>query len=166
MPSWYLGRIRYQQPIDDTNVGTRNEEMFKQKTVTESYLIDAVSYTDAEARLYRVVADNTPEFTVTALRPMTVHDVFHLDGGDNWYKAKAVYTTEDEKSGKEKKVTNVMLVNAATLRDAHDRLEQGLRQMLVPYEITELTLTPILEVVPVDPDEIPANLKPVAAEAE
>ncbi len=163
MPTWYLGRIRYQQPIDDATVGTRNEELIKLKAVTESYLIDAVSYTDAEARLYRTVADNTPEFDITTLRPMTVHDVFQTEGGDHWYKGKVYYVTEDERSGREKKVNQVMLVNADSLKQGFERLEYALRTMLTPYTITEIALTPILDVVPYEAiaDEIPANLKPL-----
>ena len=62
MPNWFLGKIRYQQALDDSFVGTRNEEFIKQKTVTEAYLVDAVSYTDAEARLYQYIPPKTPDF--------------------------------------------------------------------------------------------------------
>ena len=89
MPSWYLGKIRYQQPIDEMAIGTRNESLIKQKTVTEAYLIDAVSYTDAEARLYGIVADNTPDFQITGLSPMRLSDVFHLETGEKWYQMQS-----------------------------------------------------------------------------
>lgn len=164
MPSWYLGKIRYQQPIDEMAIGTRNESLIKQKTVSESYLIDAVSYTDAEARLYRVVADNTPDFQITGLRPMQLSDVFHIETGDKWYKCKVVYNTEDERTGKEKKVVNVMLINAETVKEAYDRIQESLKTMLMPFDITDVNLTPILEVVPYEEsqDGIPTNLRPLS----
>lgn len=165
MPSWFIGKIRYQQ-TDDAPVDTRKDgsgELPKLKTINETYLIDAVSYTDAEARLYRIVADNTPDFQITAIRPMRLSDVFHIGTEEKWYKCKTFYMTEDERSGKEKKVVNMMLVNASSVRQAHERLEESLRTMLVPFEITDINLTPILEVVPYDDsaDERPANLRPL-----
>ncbi|CCH01816.1 hypothetical protein FAES_3809 [Fibrella aestuarina BUZ 2] len=173
MPTWFIGKIRYQQTDDSVAVDTQKDgspEAPKLKTINETYLLDAVSYTDAEARLYRVVADNTPEFEITAIRPMRLSDVFHIEGGDNWYKCKTYYMTEDDK-GRQKKVVSNMLINGANLREAHQRLADNLSTMLVPVEITDINLTPILEVVPYDAlePEIPANLKPLAqvqAEAE
>lgn len=164
MPSWYLGKIRYQQPLDELAVGTNNESLQKQKTVSESYLIDAVSYTDAESRLYGIVADNTPDFQITGLRPMRLSDVFHLETGEKWYKCKVVYTTEDERSGKEKKVVNVMLINAETVKEAYERIQESLKTMLVPFDITDVNLTPILEVVPYEElhEELPPNLRPLS----
>lgn len=166
MPTWFIGKIRYQQTDDSAAVDTRNEgsaEAPKLKTINETYLIDAVSYTDAEARLYRIVADNTPDFEITAIRPMRLSDVFHIEGGDNWYKCKTYYMTEDDK-GRAKKVLNTMLINGSNLREAHQRLVDNLSSMLVPVEITDINLTPILEVVPHDAVEfeIPSNLKPLA----
>ena len=104
MPNWFLGKIRYQQPIDDSNVGSRNEEFIKQKTVTEAYLVDAVSYTDAEARLYQEIAANTPDFEITNISRMKLADVFYSEeGGEVWFKVKAMFITDDEKTGKQKK---------------------------------------------------------------
>lgn len=165
MPSWFIGKIRYQKTDDSVAVDTKNEgspEAPKQKTINETYLIDAVSYTDAEARLYRIVADNTPEFEITAIRPQRFSDVFHIEGGDNWYKCKTFYITEDDK-GRAKKVLSTMLINGSSLREAHQRLIDNLSTMLVPVEITDINLTPILEVVPYEAleTELPANFKPV-----
>ena len=173
MPSWFIGKIRYQKIDDSAAVDTRKDgapEAPKQKTINETYLIDAVSYTDAESRLYRIVADNTPDFEVTAIRPMRLSDVFHIEGGDNWYKCKTYYMTEDDK-GNQKKIVSNMLINGSSIRDALQRLTDNLSTMLVPVEITDINLTPILEVVPYDAldADVPANLKPlaqVAAEAE
>ncbi|MBO0947341.1 DUF4494 domain-containing protein [Fibrella forsythiae] len=150
MPTWFIGSIRYQQQDDSVAVDTRKgADAPRLKTIKESYLIDAVSYTDAEARLYRIVADNTPDFEIVSIRPMRLSDVFHIEGGDNWYKVKGFYMTETAK-GVAKKVNNVMLINAASLKEAHERITEQLSSMLVPVEITDINLTPILEVVPHD----------------
>ena len=147
MPNWFCGKIRYQQPIDSATVGTRNEEFIKQKTVTEAYLVDAVSYTDAEARLYQEIAANTPDFEIVGIVPMSLADIFSEEGaGETWYKVKAMFITDDEKTGKEKKTPSVMLVNAETVKQAYDRVEQGLRTTLSPFEITDVNTTKILDI--------------------
>ncbi len=155
MPTWFYGAIKFQQIDDSTAVDTRKDgstELPKMTTKTEAYLFDAVSYTDAEARLYAHIADNTPDFEISALRPMRLSDVFENETGDNWYKCKTQYWTEDDK-GRPKKVTSLMLINASNLREANTRLEAELSTMLVKIEITDINLTPILEVVTYEKEE-------------
>jgi Domain of unknown function (DUF4494) len=155
MPTWYLGKIRHQQ----------EQENGALKTFNEAYLLDAVSYTDAEARLYKIGEELHREFNVMAISRLRLADVFFIEeGGDNWFKCKVVYTTLDEKSGKEKKVVQQMLVNAENPKQAYERIERSLSTMLIPFDITDVNLTPILEVYPYEaPEEqIPANFKPLS----
>lgn len=161
MPNWFLGRIRYQEQLDDSNVGSRNQEFAKQKTVTEEYLFDAVTYTDAEARLYQEVAANTPDFEVTNLARMKLADVFETEGGgETWYKVKALFITDDAKTGKQKKTPSVMLANAHTPKDAYEIVEQNLKSALDPFEITDVNTTKILEIYPYD-ENAGRNLTPI-----
>ncbi|PRY29789.1 uncharacterized protein DUF4494 [Spirosoma oryzae] len=149
MPNWFLGKIRYQQPVDDATVGTRNEEFAKQKNVTEAYLIDAVSYTDAETRLYEEVAANTPEFEIVGITRMKLADVLQVeDGGDVWYKVKAVFITESEKTGKQKRHATAILINALTPKQAYELVEASLKSSLDPFEITDVNVTKILDIFP------------------
>ncbi len=160
MPSWYLGKIKYQQ----------EQENGALKTISEAYLVDAVSYTDAEARIYRIVADNTPDFQISSLTKMKLSDVFHFEdeGGEKWFKCKTFYVSIDDSSGtaKEKKIVSYMLVNADSPKQAIERIEKSLATMLIPYEITDVNLTPILEVYPYSPEDeaqqVPAGFRPLA----
>lgn len=162
MPNWFLGKIRYQQPIDDATVGTRNEEFIKQKNVTEAYLVDAVSYTDAEGRLYQEIAANTPEFEITNISRMKLADVLMIeDGGETWFKVKALFIMDDEKTGKQKKTPSVMLVNAETPKQAYERVEASLKSSLDPFEITDVNITKILDIFPYNEEE-QRNLRPLA----
>jgi len=167
MPNWFLGKIRFQQPIDDATVGTRNEEFIKQKTVTEAYLVDAVSYTDAEARLYQEIAANHPDFEITDISRMKLADVFFSEDGRNagagdiWFKVKAMYVTEDEKTGKQKKTPSLMLVNAETPKQAYERVEYSLRTALDPFEITDVNTTKIIDIFPYNEEE-QRNLRPMS----
>ncbi|WP_234737029.1 DUF4494 domain-containing protein [Tellurirhabdus bombi] len=162
MPSWYQGKIRYQK---EEIVTDRRGDQVKLKTINESYLVDAVSYTDAEARLYKEVAANTPNFSVATISPMRLADVFHFEeGGDTWYKCKVVYVTEDDK-GREKRIVNMMLVNAENAKQAYERVEQSLKTMLIPFEITDVNTTKILDIFPYMTDEeaaLPPNLRPLS----
>lgn len=159
MPKWFCGTIRYQQPIDSSSVGTRQEEFIKQVTVSESYLLDAVSYTDAEARLYQEVAANTPDFEITNMIQMRLADVFQSDNGaETWYKVKALFITDDERTGKQKKTPSLMLINAHSPKEAISLVEDALKSALDPFEITDVNTTKILEVFPyVEPDSNPAQ---------
>jgi Domain of unknown function (DUF4494) len=153
MPTWYAAKIRFQ----------REQENGSLKTFNEVYLIDAETYTDAEARVYEIVADNTPDFLITNLTRVRLSDVFNLGEEEKWFKCKVVYVSIDEAKGKEKKIVNFMLVNADTPKQAYERIEDALKTMLIPYDITDVNLTPILEVHPYEPKEkVPEGFRPLS----
>nr|WP_293843477.1 DUF4494 domain-containing protein [uncultured Arsenicibacter sp.] len=160
MPTWFQGKIKYQK---EEIVTDRQGDQVKMKTISEAYLLDAVSFTDAEARLYQEVAANTPEFTVANISKMKLADVFFIDeGGETWYKCKVVFTTEDDK-GREKKLVNMMLINAESVKQAYDRLETSLKTILMPYEITDINRTAILDIFPyTEEDKSGPNLRPIS----
>jgi len=155
MPSWYKANIRYQ----------KEDEAGALQTITECYLIDSVSFTEAEARAYKQIVTGASDFSVMAINRMRLADLFSYEDGEKWFKAKVIYFSVDEKSGKEKKVVNFMLVNADGIDQALQRITESLRTMLIPYETTDINLTPILDVFPYIAEEeveIPANLRPLA----
>jgi len=165
MPTWFQGTIKYQK---EEIVTDRQGDQVRLKTITEAYLVDAVSYTDAEARLYQEVPANSPDFQVARISKMKLADVFQIENGrddgpgDNWYKAKVIFSTEDDK-GREKKIVNQMLINASTVKQAYERLEDSLKTILMPYEITDINKTPLLDIFPYSEEQkIPANLKPMS----
>lgn len=145
MPTWWKGTIKYQK---EEIVTDRRGDQVKLKTIKEAYLVDAVSYTDAEARLYQEVAANTPDFQVGRITKMRFADVFQIETNpDTWFRAKVVFSTEDDK-GREKKLVNMMLINAATIRQAYDSLEESLKTILMPYEIHDISRTDLLDIFP------------------
>lgn len=138
MATWFQGKIRFTQEVDAG----------KFQTVTEAYLLDAVSFTDAEARLYAHLGDNAPDFRVSSLAPFKLQEVFHIDGPEiKWFKIKIVITTFDEKARKEKKTTAAFLINADSIKQAYDRVEEMIGRT-EDYAIVGVELTPILEVIP------------------
>ena len=155
MASWYLGKVNYQ----------KEDESGRLKTITESYLVDALSFTEAEAALYKQILTGAQDFIVSKISRMRLADLFIAEDGEKWFKAKVVYYSVEEKSGKEKKVVNYMLLNADGIEEAHERLEENLKEMLIPYTTDAMTLTPILEVFPYegvkDEEQLSPNFKPV-----
>jgi len=142
MPSWYQGKITYQ----------KEDEAGALRTVSETYLVDSVSFTEAEAKLYKQIVSGASDFTVSGISKMRLADLFSYEDGEKWFKAKVVYFSVDEKSGKEKKIVNYMLVNADGIDQALARITESLRTMLIPYETTDVNLTQILDVFPYTAD--------------
>lgn len=136
--NWYLAKIKYQQEQENGSL----------KTITESYLLKAVSYTDAEKRVFDIVADNTPDFTIASLTKRNYTDVFQDHEGESWYHIKAHYVSIDDSKGtpKEKKVNCPMLISADNPKQAIERIELYTQNWLIPLVITGATQTQILEV--------------------
>jgi hypothetical protein len=155
MATWYLGKIRFQ----------KEDEAGSLKTINEAYLVDAMSYTEAEARMFEVVASNTPDFQLTNLSKMKISEVFFEENNaETWFKAKVQYITFDEKSQKEKKVPHIMLINANDPREAYDLLKKNLGS-LNDYQITDINITAIIEIFPYEPENDilkKGNFRPVA----
>jgi hypothetical protein len=138
MATWFSCKIKYQ----------KQEENGKVIKISEQYLVDAMSFTEAEARLYFELGSTVPEFLLTSVSKMNLQDLFHYDDSETWFKCKVVYVSTDEKSGKEKKIANIMLVSAQNVKQAYERIEESLSTMLVPFEITDVNQTAILEIFP------------------
>jgi len=93
--------------------------------------------------------------------------VFFYEDVDVWHKCKITYIVADADSGKEKKVTQYMLVTAHHVKEAYERIYESLNNMLVSFNVPEVTESPIVEIFPYEKDDeelnpaIPDNLKPI-----
>ncbi|WP_010422616.1 DUF4494 domain-containing protein [Anaerophaga thermohalophila] len=142
MHTWFECRVKYVKV--DENTG-------KEKKVTEPYLVDAVSFTEAESRIHEEMqAMIRGEFQVTNIRKADYSDLFPDFPGDRWYKCKVSHLAIDENAGKEKKVTSQMLVMADNVRDAYDHLMKGLSDMVVDFQVLSITESPLMDVFPYD----------------
>lgn len=121
----------------------------RERKVSETYLVDAVSCTDAEARLTAYLKESVRgEFVIGKVVTSNIVEVFpHEDGQFQW-KAKINIVTIDERAGKEKVVSNFFLVEADDIEEALKRLKEGLSYVLVPYVTTGLVISPIVDVIP------------------
>ncbi len=120
-----------------------------QKKVTELYLIDALSFTEAEAR---TTEETKPyisgEFSIATIKRAKFSDTFFNENGDKFYKAVIAFITLDERSGSEKKTKVNMLAQASDLQNAKDVIEKGMTGTMADYEIIEVKETQIMDVFP------------------
>lgn len=143
MNSWFTIKVKYTKQLEDGRL----------KRVTEPYLVDAISFTDAEARIYEEVGTNIKgEFIITGISKTDYADIFYYEDADDWYKCKLTYVTADADSGKEKKVSNNFLVTAHNVKQAFERIKESLSDMTVTFEVPSIMLSPIVEVLPYNPD--------------
>jgi ribosomal protein L11 len=144
MHNWFETKISYEKEIEGGMM----------KKVTEPYLVDALSFTEAEAR---IIKEMTPfmsgEFTVANIKRANYTEVFEDETGDRWYRAKVVFITIDEKSGAEKKSASNMLVQALSMHQALENLDKGMKGTMADYEIASITETMLMDIFPYAVDE-------------
>lgn len=119
------------------------------KKVTEPYLVDALSFTEAEAR---IIEEMKPfisgEFIVADIKRARIAELFFNESGDRYYKIKVFFVTLDEKNGAEKKTAVQMLAQASDIKDAIAVLESGMKGTLADYTIASVSETLIMDVFP------------------
>jgi len=133
--------------------------------VTENFLLDAVSYTDAETRISRKMGEMVRggEFTIVDIKKSRIAEVFPFENGEWWFKATINLVTVDEDAGKEKKLRTYYLVMADDLREALDRLDESLEYLVIPYVVSSMAVSTIVDVFPYEPAEsaVPAGYVPL-----
>ena len=136
---WFECKVRYDKTLESGLI----------KKTTETYLVDAISFTEAEKRF---IEEITPfmsgEFIVTDIKRARLTDLFDSDdlNDDRWFKARIAYITIDEKSGVEKRTVQSALVQANDLHRALARLDEGMKGTLGEWVIVSITETAIVDV--------------------
>lgn len=132
-----------------------------QKLVTEAYLVDALSYTEAESRfLEKIRPFMHGTFEVDSITRVRISDIFfnEKESADKWYKCKLSFIALDEKSGAEKRSNAFFFVQASDLREAIKYLDEQMKGTISDYEIIAVTETLIMDVYPYKADLQEATL--------
>ncbi|WP_026914022.1 DUF4494 domain-containing protein [Christiangramia portivictoriae] len=141
---WYECKVKYR----------KTHETGESKVTTETYLLDAVSYTEAEARITEEMKTYTSEeFMITNIKVANLSEVHPFENSDRWFKSKVSLISYDDESGKEKKSNLYMLVQANDVKEAYENTEQALQETMGDYSIPAITESPILDVFPYFSDE-------------
>lgn len=137
MANWFECKIRYDKTQENGSI----------KTVTEPYLVDALSFTEAEAR---IIEEMTPfisgEVDVNAVKRTKISEIFWDDSADKWYLVKVAFITIDEKTAQEKKSTSLILVAGNDFKGAYNNFMEGMKGTMADFEITSITETPLMDV--------------------
>ncbi len=137
MANWFECKVRYDKTMENGAI----------KKVNEPYLVDALSFTEAEAR---IIEEMTPfisgDFSVSAVKRTKIAEIFWDDSADKWYLVKVAFITIDEKTAAEKKSTSLILVAANDFRGALDAFMMGMKDTMADFEIVSITETPLMDV--------------------
>lgn len=137
--TWYECKVKYRK-LDDTG---------KQKVVTEPYLVDALSYTEAEKRINEeMTAYISEEFKITAINIANYAEIHPFENADRWFKSKVSLLAYDEESGKERKTTLSLLVQANDVKEAYDNTIVVMKNTMGEYNIPAVSESPIMDVFP------------------
>ena len=149
---WFECKIRYEKVMEDG----------LQKKVNESYVVDALSFSEAEERIIEEMSSYiSGEFNVTDIKKATYKEIFFADSdtADRWYKAKLQFITIDDKSEKEKRSTVNYLVNAGTFNGAVKNIDEVMGGTMIDYVVSSVAETTLMDVFeykkPEAPDDKP-----------
>lgn len=124
------------------------------KRTLESYLVDAMSFTDAEKRIIKEMKPFVSgEFLVTNIKRVKITDLFYNENGDKWYRCKVNLIIPDEDKGIERKSAVTMMVQASGMLEAVENLITQMKSSLLDYEIAAVTETLLMDVFTYEPAE-------------
>ena len=141
---WFECKVRYEKTMED---GTF-------KKVTEVYVVDALSFSEAEKRITEEMSSYVSgELEICNLKIAPYKEIFFADSDmdDKWYVAKLAFITIDEKTDKEKKTRVCYLVNAGNINAAVKNIEEVMAGTMIDYDTFNVSETQILDVLEYKP---------------
>jgi hypothetical protein len=136
---WYECKVKYR----------KTHETGEQKVTTDTYLLDAVSYTEAESRITEEMKTFTNEdFRIMNIKVANFSEVHPFENSDRWFKSKVSLIALDEESGKERKTNIYLLVQANDIKEAFENTTTAMADTMGDYTIPAITESPILDVFP------------------
>lgn len=139
MQNWFECKVSFDKTMENGIL----------KKVTEPYLVDALSFTEAEKRIIEELRPYiSGDFTIVDIKRARLSELFFNKNGDRYFKAKVCFITLDEKSGTEKTTSVNMLAQACDLREALQVVNKGMEGTMADYYISSLSSTMIMDVFP------------------
>lgn len=134
--NWFEVKVKYEKTAEEGKI----------VKVNELYLFDALTFTEAEARVNEELKPFiSGEFITATIRRARINELFESNGS-KWYKSKVYFISLDEEKGIEKRTATTMLVQADSVKDAWDVLEAGMKGAMSDYEVAGINETAILDV--------------------
>ena len=139
MANWIETKVRYEKTLEN---GTK-------KTVSETYLVDALLFSEAETRITEEIAPYMQgDFSVSAVKRTNIAEIFFSEdtSADKYYKIKATFISINEKTLAEKRSNTTYLVQAEKLVDALIAFGDYMNGTMADYEIVGVSKTAIVDV--------------------
>lgn len=137
MHNWFQCKVKYERNAEDGSI----------TKVNEAYLIDALSFTEAEERINEEMKPYiSGEFLVADIKRARISELFENESGDRWYRSKIYFISLDEEKGVEKRIAATMFAQASTLKEAVEVIENGMKGTLADYEIASVTETNVMDI--------------------
>ena len=136
---WFECKIRYEKTMEDGLL----------KKVNEVYVIDALSFSEAEERITKEMSSYiSGEFEIVDVKIAPYREVFFADDNlaDQWFKAKLSFITIDERGDKEKRTSVMYLVNAGNINHAIKNIGEVMSGTMIDYVTTSISATKIFDV--------------------
>lgn len=148
MALWFECKVRYDKMQENGAV----------KKANEPYLVDALSFTEAESRIIEAITPYiSGEFSISAVKKTKISEIFWDPAGDRYYMVKVNFITLDEKSGIEKKSATFILVQASDLEEALANFNKGMKGSAADFEIASIAETPLMDVFPLTESQKPVT---------
>lgn len=136
---WYECKVKYKK-LDENGV---------LKLVSEPYLVDALSFTEAESRINtEMAAFVSEEFKIMNIKVANFAEIHPFENSDRWFKSKVSLLAYDEESGKERKTSFYLLIQANDVKEAFDNTNQVMQNTMGEYSIPAISESPIVDVFP------------------
>lgn len=137
MHNWFECKIKYEKTAEEGKI----------VKVNEAYLVDALTFSEAEERINKEMEPFiSGEFSVSTIRKARINEMFFNENGDKWYRCKVFFITLDEEKGIEKKIATTMMVQANDVKEAWDGLQEGMKGSMADYQVAAITETTIMDV--------------------
>lgn len=130
-------------------VGVRMErtlESGKVAKVVEQFVVDALSFTEAETRIISEVGAYGTDIEVLTMKRSRCAELIGDGSKEKWFRARVNYITVDEKTDKVNKTPHYYFVNADSIAEAKSMVDAFFRETLIDYSIATLDETKVLEV--------------------
>ncbi|OJU55677.1 MAG: phage tail protein [Bacteroidales bacterium 45-6] len=139
MNNWFECKVSYDKQLENGLI----------KKATEPYLVDALSFTEAEARIVEEIKPYiSGEFSIADIKRAKLSEVFFNENGDRFYKVKVQYIALDEKSGAEKKTSVNMLAQASDFQEALEVVLKGMAGTMADYSIASIVESNLIDIFP------------------
>lgn len=153
MNSWFTVKVKYTKQLEN---GTF-------KRVSEPYILAAMTFTDAEARIYEELGSSIRgEFLVTGIARTDIHDIFQYDDSDKWFKCKISYDRVDDEEDKKKTISQNFLVSAESVKEAYERIQESLGNLMIDFNILSIAASPVVEIFPYKEEDVASPSKKIA----